>query len=172
MQELNVISLIENYGIELAAGGLIACVVSILARNIFKLSAKTCLLIAFLTGAAVTFSIEFFAVKLEVKECLAKALTAGSVAVILTSFTKKLAFMDKNDVKSNIEKLLSSIVLSDELDKVVDEIVEKIKTDTTFTKSSLKDVLRENVDADIDENTLDLVASFILKSLDNEDKGE
>ena len=169
MQELNVISLIESYGIEIVAGGIIACAASILARNIFRLSAKTCLFIAFLGGAAITFAIEFFAVGLSADDSLGKSMTAGSIAIILTSFTKKLAFMDKNDVKSNLEKLLSSIVLSDELDKVVDEIIGRIKADTTFSEDSLKEVLRDNVDADIDEGTLDLVSKFILKALSDKD---
>ena len=170
MQEINIVSLIESYGIELAAGGMIACAAAILVRNVLKTSAKTCLIIAFLTGAMITFLLEFFAFKLPASVCLNKAMTSGSLAIVITSFTKKLAFMDKNDVKSNLEKLLSSIVLSDELDKVVDEIVEKVRKDTTFTEDTLKDVLRDNVDADIDENTLDLVSKFILKALS--DKGQ
>ena len=171
MQEFNIVSLIESYGIEIAAGGIIACALAITLRNVLKTSAKTCLIIAFLTGALITFLSEFFVFQLTASDSLSKALTAGSLAIVVTSFTKKLAFMDKNDVKSNLEKLLSSIVLSDELDKVVDEIVEKIKKDATFTEETLKDVLRDNVDADIDENTLDLVSKFILKAL-SDDKGQ
>ena len=170
MQEFNLISLIESYGVELAAGGIIACVATIILRNVFKTSAKVCLAVAFFIGAVITFLLEFFVIGLEINDSLSKALTSGSLAIVITSFTKKLAFMDKNDVKSNLEKLLSSIVLSDELDKVVDEIVEKIKKDTSFTEDSLKDVLRDNVDADIDENTLDLVAKFILKALSDKEQ--
>ena len=165
MQEINIISLIESYGVELVAGGLTACVAAIVMRNVFGLSAKICLVFAFGIGAAITFLTEYFAFQLAVGESLDKAVTAGAIAVVLTSFTKKLAFMDKEDVKSNIEKLLSSIVLSDELDKVVNEIVEKIRRDSSVNEDSVKEVIRSNVDADIDENTLDLVAKFILKAL-------
>ncbi|MBP5177867.1 MAG: hypothetical protein ILP02_04730 [Clostridia bacterium] len=165
MQEINLISLIEDYGVELAAGGLIACAAAIIMRNALKISAKVCLLVAFAVGAAITFLLEFFVFALPAEDSVSKAISAGSLAVVITSFTKKIAFMDKNDVKSNLEKLLSSIVLSDELDKVVDEIVDRIKTDATFSEQKLKDVLRENVDADIDDDTLNMVSGFILKAL-------
>ena len=171
MQEYNLITLFESYGIEIAFGGIVAAVASIFLRKKFNLSAKVCLAISFLVAAVITFVGEYFLLSLPAEESVSKAITGGSLAVVLTSFTKKLAFIDGDDIKANLEKLLSSIVLSGELDKVVNEIVEKIKSDSEFNKTSLKEVLRENVNATVDEQTLDMVAEFLLKSLsDKEEK--
>lgn len=165
MQEFNIINLLESYGIEIVVAAVVACVAAIVARGFMKLSAKTCLIIAFAVGAVVAFALGMTVFKLSFNDSVSKGITAGALALVITSFTKKLAFMDKTDVKANLEKLLSSIVLSDELDKVVNEIIEKIKQDASFSEQSLKEVLKDNVDANIDDATLDLVAKFILKAL-------
>ena len=171
MQEYNVISIFENYGVELVVAGLVACALAISVRKFVGVSAKVCLALAFLSGSVFAFFAEIAVFGLDVEQGLSKAVTAGAIAVVVTSFIKKLAFLDKKDVKANLEKLLSSIVLSDELDKVVGEIIDKIKSETSFDEQSLKEVLRENVNAKIDEDTLDLVAKFILRAL-GDDKGE
>ena len=173
MQEYNLITLFESYGIEIVFGGVVAAIASLIIRKRFNVSAKICLAISFVVAAAITAFCEYFLLGLEFSDSLSKAATSGSLAVILTSFTKKLAFIDGDDIKANLEKLLSSIVLSGELDKVVNEIIEKIKSDADFNETSLKEVLRENVDATVDEQTLDMVAKFVLKALgDKEEKNK
>ena len=166
MQEFNLISLLEGYGVEIVVGALVAAVAAMLMKKFANTSAKKCLLISFAVGAAITFLIEFFAIGMTAAESVGKGITSGALAIVLTSFTKKLAFLSKDDLKANLEKLLSSIVLSDALDEVVNEIIEKIKTDTTLSEDTVKEVLRENALSDIDESTLDVIAKFILKALE------
>ena len=78
---------------------------------------------------------------------------------------KKFAFTDKEELKSNIEKLLSSIVLSDELDKVVDEIIVKI-LDKGCGSDEIKSVILDNLSEDIDDESLDKVCAFIMSSIE------
>ena len=120
---------------------------------------------SFAIALTLTFFTETVMFSLSLSESAQKAVTSGALAIVLTSFIKKIAFMDKQDIKSGLEKLLSSIVLSDELDKVVNDIVEKLKSETNVDEQSVKDVLKENVKSDLDEATLDMVAKFIIKTL-------
>ena len=162
------IRLIESYAVEIAAGGVIACVAAIAARKLFKVSAKAVLLASFVLGAAITFAIDMLLMRSGASVGVSNAMTAGALAIVLTSFTKKLAFMDKDDIRANLENLLSSIVLSDELDKVVGGIVEKIRSSSEVDENVVKQVLKDNMSVDVDENTLDLVAKFILKALESD----
>ena len=165
MQKLNVITLLEDLGVEIIIVAVIACAVSVVLRKFKNVSAKVCLFISFAIALTLTFFTETVIFSLSLSESALKAVTSGALAIVLTSFIKKIAFMDKQDIKSGLEKLLSSIVLSDELDKVVNDIVEKLKSETSVDEQSVKDVLKENVKSDLDEATLDMVAKFIIKAL-------
>ena len=165
MQQLNVITLLEDLGVEIIIVAVIACAVSVVLRKFKNVSAKVCLFISFAIALILTFFTETVMFSLSLSESAQKAVTSGALAIVLTSFIKKIAFMDKQDIKSGLEKLLSSIVLSDELDKVVNDIVEKLKSETSVDEQSVKDVLKENVKSDLDEATLDMVAKFIIKAL-------
>ena len=165
MQQLNVITLLEDLGVEIIIVAVIACAVSVVLRKFKNVSAKVCLFISFAIALTLTFFTETVMFSLSLSESAQKAVTSGALAIVLTSFIKKIAFMDKQDIKSGLEKLLSSIVLSDELDKVVNDIVEKLKSETSVDEQSVKDVLKENVKSDLDEATLDMVAKFIIKAL-------
>ena len=165
MQQLNVITLLEDLGVEIIIVAVIACAASVVLRKFKNVSAKVCLFISFAIALTLTFFTETVMFSLSLSESAQKAVTSGALAIVLTSFIKKIAFMDKQDIKSGLEKLLSSIVLSDELDKVVNDIVEKLKSETNVDEQSVKDVLKENVKSDLDEATLDMVAKFIIKTL-------
>lgn len=165
MQQLNVITLLEDLGVEIIIVAVIACAVSVVLRKFKNVSAKVCLFISFAIALTLTFFTETVIFSLSLSESAQKAVTSGALAIVLTSFIKKIAFMDKQDIKSGLEKLLSSIVLSDELDKVVNDIVEKLKSETSVDEQSVKDVLKENVKSNLDEATLDMVAKFIIKAL-------
>ena len=147
MQEFNIVRLLSDCSFDCIIGAGIACVIIFVFKRFLKASTKICLGLAFIIGAAATASISAFLLKESAEVAATKAVTAGGVAAGLTAFMKKFAFTDKEELKSNIEKLLSSIVLSDELDKVV------IKNDTlrkyfprSYTPKQMEDTIIKLLD--------------------------
>lgn len=165
MQEFNIVRLLSDCSFDCIIGAGIACVIIFVFKRFLKASTKICLGLAFIIGAAATASISAFLLKESAEVAATKAVTAGGVAAVLTAFMKKFAFTDKEELKSNIEKLLSSIVLSDELDKVVDEIIVKI-LDKGCGSDEIKSVILDNLSEDIDDESLDKVCAFIMSSIE------
>ena len=87
----------------------------------------------------------------------------------ITAFVKKTVFLEGSDLKIALEKLLSSIILSDNLDKVVEEILLKLSSsDKAVARAQLKEILRENT-SQLDEDKLDAVIDVIIDALHDED---
>ncbi len=165
MQEFNILKILNEFSIEIVIGAVIACILSLIIKKYFSFSHKFLLLIAFAIGSALTFFISAVIIKNANFESLQQAIISGGVAIILTAFSKKFAFTDKDDLKQGIEKLLSSITLSGELDKVVDSIIEKIVTSNEVEKTQIKSILKDCLNDDIDEADLDALSNFILTSI-------
>ncbi len=165
MQEFNIITLLSSFSVEVVAVSVASFVVAFCLKLFFKIGNKYCLVISFLLSLCITFLLELFVFKLDLVTSMQRGITAGAISLVLTSFSKKIAFCSRKDVKRSLEKLLSTIVLSDEMDKVVDEIIEKIKSDTTFNEDSIKTVIKENLSGEIDDEKLELIAKFVLNAL-------
>ena len=170
MQEFNIITLLSSFSVEVVITAIV-CFLFAFSLNIFcKLSNKYCLVISLFSSLIICSLIELCFFKLDFALSLQKGITAGAISLVLTSFSKKIAFCGKKDIKKNLEKLLSTIVLSDEMDKVVDEIIEKIKVDTTINEDSVKSVIKDNLSGEIDDEKLELIAKFVLNALNINDK--
>lgn len=165
MQEFNVVRLLSDCSFDVLIGAFTASAVIFCLKRFLKASTKICLGLAFIIGATITAAISFFLIKESGEIAATKAVTAGGVSAVLTAFLKKFAFTDTAELKANIEKLLSSIVLSDELDKVVDEIIERI-LEKGCDSSEIKSVILENLSEDVDDESLDKVCSFIMSSIE------
>lgn len=170
MQEFNLISLLNSFSIEVVATAITAFLLSFLLKLAFKLDNKYCLFISFFSSLLICFFLELIFFGQDIASSIQKGLTAGAISILFTSFSKKLGLASRGDVKKGLEKLLSTIVLSEELDKVVDDIIEKIKADTELNEDSIKSVIKENLSGEVDEGNLELIAKFLLKALNIDDK--
>lgn len=98
------------------------------------------------------------------------AVASGTLSVTITAFIKRFAFLESDDIKTSLQKLLSSIILSDKLDEVVDEIILKLgDAETTLTGQELKVILKENTTLNDDEK-LDAVVNIIIEALNKHTK--
>ncbi len=170
MREVNIISLLKETSAETLVAVILSCIISIFYKKSHKLSIKLFLLLSFVIGGACCCVLTLIiGEKVSFAEVLKSGVVAGALSVTVTVFVKKLAFVDGDDVKKSLEKLLSSIVISDNLDKIVDEIIEKLsKNDAVCTKETLKQVLLDNGFSSDDE-VLETVCLFIMNALNSQD---
>lgn len=167
MQEFSVVRLLADCSIDTLIGAVAACAAAILLKRLFKLSSKLCLACAFISAAIIASALSTLVLSEEASVAATKAVTSGGVAVALTAFLKKCVFSDKAELKANIEKLLSSIVLSDELDRVVDEIVSRI-IDEGGGNEEIKSVILDNLSGEADEESLDKACAFIAACIEKQ----
>lgn len=170
MQEFNLIALLNSFSVTVVATAIFAFMISLALKLLFKLDNKYCLIISFFSSLLICFFLELIFFEQGIATAVQKGITAGAVSILLTSFSKKIGLASREDVKKSLEKLLSTIVLSEELDKVVDDIIEKIKADTALNEDSIKSVIRENLSGQVDEESLALIARFVLNALNIDDK--
>ena len=165
MQEINVVSLLTKFSADVVVGAVVACVCALFLKMFFKNSFKFYMLVSFACALAVTFLLNFFALGREVVESLNGGITAGALSIILTVFIKKFAFTDDEELKKNLEKLLSTIVLSDNLDEVVDDLLKRITESKTVKKAEIKSVLKDCLEDGVDDPTLDILTDFLCNAL-------
>ena len=169
MQEASIVALIKSSSAEIVVAAALACVITIIIKRSHKLSVKAFLITSFILGTAISFLLGLFLSASVTAESFKKALSADSLAVTITAFVKKTVFLEGSDLKIALEKLLSSIILSDNLDKVVEEILLKLSSsDKAVARAQLKEILRENT-SQLDEDKLDAVIDVIIDALHDED---
>lgn len=98
------------------------------------------------------------------------AVSSGTLSVTVNAFVKRFAFLDGDDIKTSLEQLLSSIILSDKLDEVVEEIILKLEAEKDdVTEAELKSVLKDNTTFEEDEK-IDAVCKLIMAALEKHEK--
>lgn len=172
MQEINVISLLSGYSADVIVGAVIACLSTLVLKLFFRKNTKFFMFVSFVSAAAITALISCFAIGSGIVESVSGGLTAGALAILLTAFIKRLAFTDDDELKKNLEKLLSTIILSDNLDEVVNEVIERLVNDKTVDKRAIKSLLGEVVESKTDEETLDNLTDFIYDLIKKDNKDD
>ncbi len=170
MQEATVVALLKSTSADIVVSASVACLIGLLINKSHKFSAKVFFFISFTLGVLSFILLSLITEKTITPSALKSCVVAGSLAVTITAFVKKSAFLSTEDIKSSLEKLLSSIILSDNLDEVVEEIIQKIKkTDAPITKQELESLLKENT-ITADEDKLETVCRVIMEALDGDNK--
>lgn len=171
MQEVNIFNLIKGANAEILVAAAISCVITLGYSTSHKLSSKKFFIISFIIGTAGCFLLSIFLSDFTVSALTVKnAVSCGTLSVTVTAFIKRFAFLDGDDIKTSLEQLLSSIILSDKLDEVVEEIILKLSEEKeTVTESELKSILKDNTTLDGDEK-LDAVCKLIMAALKKHDK--
>lgn len=164
MQEFNVISLLQKYSGEIVLSACLGCALAVLIKKCKNVSDKFFIVLSLFFGLCAYLVIGLFFLKERAVLLCANALTSGGISATISLFVKRTAMLSGNDLKKSLEKLLSSIVLSDELDKVVDDILQKLASYEGETREDLKNVLKENVNADLSDVDLENIVNFILKA--------
>ena len=165
MQEATVVALLKSTSADVVISASVACLTMLLINKSHKFSSKIFFFLSFLFGALSFVLLSLLTQKELTAASIKSAVVAGSLAVTITAFVKKTAFLRTEDIKSSLEKLLSSIILSDNLDEVVEEIIQKLKkTDAPITKKQLEDLLKENT-ITADEDKLEAVCRVIMEAL-------
>lgn len=164
MQEINLISLLQKYSGEIVVATILASVVMLLVKKLFKITNKTFVIFAFLVGAVTYFIIMTISSNEQPFVILTNSVTAGALSITVSLIVKRFIFLEDADIKKSLEKLLSSIVLSEQIDEVVDGIIEKISESTATTESELKTIIKENIGKEMDESELDNVVKFIISA--------
>lgn len=172
MQEYNVVSLLTKFSGDVVIGAVVACVFAIAVKKISKTAAKILLAVAFVCAFAITCLLDYFVFSRSPSDCISGGMTAGALASVLTAFVRKTAFTDKETLKADIEKLLSSIILSDKLDGVVDGIIEKIKNSKAVEKEQIRALLKDCLDGGTDDITLDALTDLICGALSVPEKSD
>ena len=173
MQEFNVLGLLSKYSGEIIVCVAISCVISFVLKHYLKLSNKIFIILSLFIGFAVYLILSVFLLESSMLVRLTNAVTCGALSLTIAMCFKRFAFMDKSDIKSLLEKLLSSIVLSDELDNVVDEILQKMSAYGEQTKDCLREILKDNLNSNLTDEELETVIAFIISACDldkNNDK--
>lgn len=165
MQEVNIFSLIKNANAEIVIATTISCLITFLYNFSHKLSSKQFFVMSFIIGTCVCFLLSMFLYDFTFSLSLIKnAISAGTLSVTVFAFIKRFAFIDGNDVKSSLEKLLSSIILSDNLDQIVDEIINSLtQQEKDLTVDLVKDIFKENTDLSDDE--IEEVCQIVITAL-------
>lgn len=171
MQEVNILSLIKNSSAEIVVAAAISCVITLSFSSSHKLSSKKFFIISFLIGTVACFFISLFVNGFTISTlALKNAISSGTLSVTVTAFIKRFAFLEADDIKTSLQKLLSSIILSDKLDEVVDEIILKLnEAEPNITEVELKSILKANT-ALCDDEKLDEVSKVIMSALLKHDK--
>ena len=172
MDDINIFSLLQKFSGDVVAGAGVACVCAFLVKKFFHSATKALMGVAFVCAFALTFFIDYFTYDYILTEALSGGITAGALAITLTAFIKHLAFSDKKSLKDDIEKLLSSIIISDNLDSVVDDILTRIKENDAVTKTQIRTVLKECLDKEADEATLNALTDLVCDALGLYEKEE
>ena len=172
MQEATVVALLKSTSADVVVSASIACLISLLINKSHKFSLKVFFFISFLLGALSYLGVTLITNPTLEPTFLKGCVVAGSLAVTITAFVKKSVFLSTEDIKTSLEKLLSSIILSDNLDEVVEEIIAKIKkTDAPITKQELESLLKQNT-ITTDEDKLETVCRVIMDALDDAPNGD
>lgn len=171
MQEFNIFNLIKNASAEIAVSAAVSCVISLIYGSSHKLSSKKFFIISFLSGFAVCFTLSLCINNFSINtDTLKNALSSGTLSVTITAFIKRFAFISGDDVKASLQQLLSSIILSDKLDEVIEEIIENLNDKSKeVTSVELKSILKANT-AINDDKKLDEVCAVIMEALEKHDK--
>lgn len=167
MQEINIFSLIKNSSIEIVVAAALSLIVTLLISSSHKLSSKKIFIISFTIGFAVCLVLSIFLTEFGLSDLLFKnCISSGTLSVTIVAFVKKFSITTSDDIKTSIKQLLSSIILSDKLDEVVEEIILKLNStkEQEVTKSELHKILAQTTN--IDEEKLDLVCDIIIKALE------
>lgn len=171
MQEVNILNLIKNSNPEIVVAAALSCVLTLTISASHKFSSKTFFVISFVIGTCGCFILSLCLNAFSVSVIMIKnAVASGTLSVTITAFIKRFAFLESDDIKTSLQKLLSSIILSDKLDEVVDEIILKLgDAETTLTGQELKVILKENTTLNDDEK-LDAVVNIIIEALNKHTK--
>lgn len=164
MQDFNVIVLLQKYSGDIALTSIISCLISIFLKNFLNLSKKRSIIISFILGLFCYIIIGKLFLQIETVIILTNAVTCGALALSLTAFFNKCLALEKDDVKKSLEKLLSSIVVGDELDAIVDEIVAKLKEQSEVSYDEFKELIKDNLGKEITSDELDSVVKFIFEA--------
>lgn len=98
------------------------------------------------------------------------AVSSGTLSVTINAFIKRFAFLDGDGIKTSLEQLLSSIILSDKLDEVVEEIILKLNAEKEdVTEAELKSILKDNTTLQ-EEDKLDAVCKLVMAALEKHEK--
>lgn len=162
MQEINIVNLLSKASGEIVVCACIACAVSFIIKKFSKLSNKSFIILSFIIGACIYFLVATILLDNALYIDFANSATCGALSGAVSLFVKRFAFMDNQDIKKQLQDLLSSIVLSEQLDEIVDNILQKLAGEKSVTKDGLKEILRSNLNATISEEELENIISFIL----------
>ena len=165
MQELNIVSLLTKFSADVVVGAVIACVCALILKIFFKNSTKVYMLCAFVCATAITAVVDYFALEREIVESISCGMTAGALAIILIAFIGKFAFSDEEELKKNLEKLLSGIILSENVEDVVNEVIERLLHDKTVDKTMIKEIIGDLMEDKTDEVTLNALTDLIYDLL-------
>ena len=165
MQDIDIFSLLTKFSGDVIVGAAVACICAAVVKKFFHSATKALMGVAFVCAFALTFIIDYFAFSYALTEALSGGVTAGALAITLTAFIKHLAFSDQKELKNDIEKLLSSIILSDEIDAVVDDILTRVKENTAVSKNQIRSVLKECLDKNVDDTTLNALTDLVCDAL-------
>lgn len=173
MQDFNVVSLLTKFSGDVIVGAVVACVCALIVKKFFHSATKFLMILSFVCAFVLTFVIDRFAFALDAAESASGGVTAGALALTLTAFLKRTAFSDDKALKNEIEKLLSSIILSGNIDGVIDDILKKIKDNPQIDKNMIRSLLKDCFEGETDEKTLDILTDIVVGALgiiDSDDK--
>lgn len=173
MQEPNIFNLIKNASAEIAVAAALSCVITLWYTNSHKLSSKKIFVLSFIIGTVCCFLLSLFIKGFAFSASTVKnAVSGGTLSVTVTAFIKRFTLFDGDDIKTSLQELLSSIILSDKLDEVVEEIILKIQAESEeITETELKAILKQNTTLE-GEDKLDAVCKLILEALKKHDTTE
>jgi len=171
VREVNIFNLIKNSNAEIVVAAAISCVITLIYSSSHKLSSKKFFIISFILGTAGCFLLSLSTNKFSVTAGIIKnSVSGGTLSVTVTAFIKRFAFISSDDVKESLQQLLSSIILSDKLDEVVDEIINNLRSETSeITLSELKSIIKENTSL-CDDEKLDEVCRIVMEALEKHEK--
>lgn len=171
MQEVNILNLIKNSSAEIVVAAALSLTITLSLSSSHKFSSKKFFIISFIIGTSVCFILSLFLNGFKISTVAIKnAISSGTLSVTVTAFVKRFAFLEADDIKTSLEKLLSSIILSDKLDEVVDEIILKLnEAEPQLTEVELKSIIKGNTSL-CDDEKLDEVAKLIMSALIKHDK--
>lgn len=171
MQDVSIFNLIKNASAEIVVAAAISCVITLWYSTSHKLSSKKFFILSFILGTVVCFTLSMILSDFKVSALTVKnAVSSGTLSVTVNAFVKRFAFLDGDDIKTSLEQLLSSIILSDKLDEVVEEIILKLEAEKDdVTEAELKSVLKDNTTFEEDEK-IDAVCKLIMAALEKHEK--
>lgn len=171
MQDVSIFNLIKNASAEIVVAAAISCVITLWYSTSHKLSSKKFFILSFILGTVVCFTLSMILSDFKVSALTVKnAVSSGTLSVTVNAFVKRFAFLDGDDIKTSLEQLLSSIILSDKLDEVVEEIILKLEAEKEdVTEAELKSVLKDNTTFEEDEK-IDAVCKLIMAALEKHGK--